>query len=156
MNSTSIGRFEGRLFADAGRLYLVVEANELSGSGRVSYREDGENKVKEMPLSEISKLISRNSELRLDNTGGPIAVKRLIEKPDGWFFSTREGLKGPFPNSSRSAKESRPTRGGHSGSLSVEVPDRSLERPRPCQLDLDAVRIEEEHDTELRPAAYRA
>ncbi len=109
MNSNSIGRFEGRLFADAGRLYLVVEANELTGSGRVSFREDGENKVKEMPLSEISKLISRNSELKLDNTGGPIAAKRLVEKADGWFFSTREGLKGPYPT----AEEAQQNLGQH-------------------------------------------
>ncbi|MGI9323903.1 MAG: DUF6316 family protein [Pseudomonadales bacterium] len=105
MKTNNIGRFEGRLFAHAGRLCMVVEADELSGVGRISFREDGENRVVDMPLSEISQRIAANSDLLLDNARAPESSKRIVRKPDGWFFSTREGLQGPFQSGQEAEQE---------------------------------------------------
>jgi len=51
LNTSSIGKFEGRLFSEAGRLCLVVEANETTGMGRISYRADGEGQLALADLS---------------------------------------------------------------------------------------------------------
>jgi hypothetical protein len=99
-----IGRFEGRLFADEGRLYLVVEADETTGRARVSCCIDGERQVLDMPLTEVSRHLSSGSNLILDNINGPQSASRVLEKEGAWFFSTREGLKGPFSDKDRAEK----------------------------------------------------
>ena len=97
---------EGRLFADAGRLHLVVEANEETGIGRVSCRIDGEQRVIEMPVSEVARQISCGSDMTLDNTRGPDARQRLLQRSDGWFFSVRDGgLKGPYASGEEAERE---------------------------------------------------
>ena len=95
MGSRSMGRFEGRLFADDGRLFLVVEANETTGLARVTCRIEGERRVLEMPLTEVSRRISAGANLSLDNINGSESSSRVVKRDDGWYFSTREGLKGP-------------------------------------------------------------
>lgn len=99
-----IGRFEGRLFADEGRLYLVVEADEVEGQARVSCCIDGTRQVMNMPLTEVSKRLSSGTNLILDNINSPQSTSRVLEKEDGWFFSTREGLQGPYPDRERAEK----------------------------------------------------
>jgi hypothetical protein len=96
MKISSIGRFEGRLFVAEGRLCMVVEADELTGTGRVSCQLDGRQQVVEMSLTEIGRRISSGESLTLDNVNGAEVTNRILKKPDGWFFSTREGLKGPY------------------------------------------------------------
>jgi hypothetical protein len=105
VKTNSVGRYEGRLFVKAGRLALVVEANEDSGMGRVSYRVDGEQQVVDMPLSEVSRRISSGTNLALDNVSGSDSSKRILRKQDGWFFSAREGLKGPYGSGEEAERE---------------------------------------------------
>lgn len=104
-----MARFEGRLFAVDGRLCMVVEADEASGVGRVSLRVQGRQQVVEMPLAEIARRISSGGGLLLDNTSGAEASRRVTRRKDGWFFSTREGPKGPY----RSSKEAERDLGRH-------------------------------------------
>lgn len=105
MNANSAGRFEGRLFVKDGRLCMVVEANEASGIGRVSFRVDGQQQMVEMPLSEVGQRISAGTNLVLDNVSGTELSKRILRKPDGWFFSAREGLKGPYQSGEEAERE---------------------------------------------------
>ncbi len=105
LKTNSVGRFEGRLFAKAGRLCLVVEANEALGMGRVSYRIGGKQQVVEMPLSEVGRRISSGANLVLDNVSGSESSKRILRKQDGWFFSAREGLKGPYGSGEEAERE---------------------------------------------------
>ena len=100
-------RFEGRLFADAGGLCLVVEVDNAAGTGRVSRRVDGESQVVEMPLAELGERISSSSNLQLDNIGRSDLSRRILRKRDGWYFSAREGLKGPFPSHEEAESELR-------------------------------------------------
>lgn len=96
MQATNIKRFEGRLFAEEGRLCLVVEVKEEERIARVSCCIDGNRTILEMPIAEVGKRLSAGSDLVLDNINGEQAKKRVVKKKDGWFFSAREGLKGPF------------------------------------------------------------
>jgi len=98
------GRYEGRLFAEDGRLYLVVEANETTGRARVSCCIDGERHVLDMPITEVSKRISSGNSLILDNINAPATTQRVLEKEGGWFFSAREGIKGPYPSRDKAEK----------------------------------------------------
>ncbi len=96
MQATNIKRFEGRLFAEEGRLCLIVEVKDEERIARVSCCIDGKRTILEMPISEISKRLSAGSDLVLDNLNSEQASKRVMQKKDGWYFSAREGLKGPF------------------------------------------------------------
>ena len=105
LKTTSLGRFEGRLFAEAGQLYMVVEANEDTGIARVSCRIDGRQQVLDMPVAEVSKRLSSGAPLALDSVGSDDMSKRIVQKPDGWFFSAREGLKGPYSTGEEAERE---------------------------------------------------
>ena len=98
MGSALVNRFEGRLFLEDGRLCMVVEADEASGIGRVSSRVDGTTQVVEMPLSDIGKRLSLGARMTLDGIGAATSEQRVQEDTDGWYFSAREGQKGPFPS----------------------------------------------------------
>ena len=91
-----LGRFEGRLFAEDGCLFMVVRANEVTGEARVTCRVDGHTQVIEMPVADVARRVSANAGLMLDNLNGPNTAKRLLQKDDGWYFASREGDKGPF------------------------------------------------------------
>ncbi len=105
MSTRTLARFEGRLFVDEGRLCMVVEANEAAGTGRVSTRLDGKQTIIEMPLVDIAMHLATNAKLNLDNLGSPESKHRVLKKGDGWFFSAREGLKGPFPSGEQAERE---------------------------------------------------
>lgn len=105
MSSVVVNRFEGRLFLEDGRLCMVVEADEVSGMGRVSSRVDGHTNVVEMPISEIGKRLSLSSKMTLDGIGAATSAQRIQEKSDGWYFSAREGLIGPFKTDKEAQKE---------------------------------------------------
>ena len=96
MQATNIKRFEGRLFAEEGRLCLIVEVKEEERIARVSCCIDGQRTILEMPIAEVSKRLSAGTELVLDNLNSEQASKRVVQKEDGWYFSAREGLKGPY------------------------------------------------------------
>lgn len=99
MSNVAVNRFEGRLFVNEGRLCMVVEADELSGVGRVSSRVDGKTTVVEMPVSEIGQRLSVAAKMTLDSIGSATSTQRIQQRADGWYFSAREGLKGPFGTS---------------------------------------------------------
>jgi len=103
MTGSVVNRFEGRLFLEHGRLYMVVEADEIGGMGRVSVSIDGERQLLDMPISEIAQRLAKSAKLTLDSIGDATAG-RVQKKSDGWFFSAREGLKGPF-DSQQDAQE---------------------------------------------------
>jgi hypothetical protein len=95
---TLANRFEGRLFSEEGRLYFVLDVDTESGFARVSCRMDGEQRVIQMPISEVSLRLSSNTSLLLDGLNTSDTSKRIIRQTDGWFFTTREGPKGPYPS----------------------------------------------------------
>ena len=96
MSSNLLERFEGRLFSQNGRLHFIVSACEATNTARVSCRVDGERKLLELSLSEVRQLICADSDLALDNANGGESAKRIAQKSDGWYFSAREGQKGPY------------------------------------------------------------
>jgi len=98
-------RFEGRLFAESGCLFMVVAVNEPEGKANVSCRLDGQSVVLEMPLTEVSRRISASASIQLDNLNGPDSRRRLQRQDDGWHFSSREGLMGPYPTEKDAARE---------------------------------------------------
>jgi len=100
-----VNRFEGRLFLEDGRLCMVVEADESSGVGRVSSRIDGQSNVVEMPLTEISQRLSVSDKMTLDSIGAATSGQRIQQRSDGWYFSAREGLSGPFKSQNEAQKE---------------------------------------------------
>jgi len=105
MSTSQLERFEGRLFARDGRLHFVVHACEATNIARVSCRIEDERKVIEMPLSEVRQLICSDHDLSLDNVNGNQSAERITRKRDGWYFSAREGLKGPYPSKEDAQKE---------------------------------------------------
>lgn len=103
--TTCLSRFEGRLFAEGGCLFLVVRVDQASGTGRVSCRIDGESQLIDMPLADIAKRVATGAGLILDNLNGPQAAKRLRQRKDGWYFTAREGEKGPYDSRQTAGQE---------------------------------------------------
>jgi len=87
-------RIEGRLLADEGRLCLVIAADPDTGIAQVSCCVDGERKLIEMPILEVSQRLASHVDLESLNPG---KNKRIVEKAEGWFFIAREGMQGPYP-----------------------------------------------------------
>ena len=98
-------RFEGRLFAEGGCLFMVLSTDETSGTAQVSCRMDGQQLVLEMPLVEVSRRVASSNGLILDNLNSPESRKRLSETDEGWCFTTREGTEGPFETREEAARE---------------------------------------------------
>ncbi len=99
LNAASLShRFEGRLFVDEGRLYFVLDVDTESGIARASCRVDGVQQVVQIPISEVGLRLASGSNLLLDGLND--TSNRIIRQTDGWFFSTREGLDGPYPSDS--------------------------------------------------------
>lgn len=97
LNATGLtSRLEGRLFSDKGCLYLVLDVDTESGFARVSFRADGRQQVIQVPVSEVVLRLSSSSKLRLDSLSTADTSNRIIQQTDGWFFTTREGPKGPY------------------------------------------------------------
>ena len=80
-----------------GRLYFVLDVDTQSGIARVSCRVDGVQQVIQMPVSEVGLRLSSGSNLLLDSLNIEDTSNRIIQQSDGWFFTTREGLNGPYP-----------------------------------------------------------
>lgn len=93
-DNAQTSHLEGRLFLDDGRLYFVINVDTASGIARVSCRVNGEQKVIEMSISDVTMRLSSSSKLDSLNTNE--TTSRIVEKNDGWFFTTREGFKGPY------------------------------------------------------------
>ena len=97
-------RFEGRLFLEDGRLYFVLDVDTNLGIARVSCQIDARQQVIEMPISEVALRLSVGSNPPLDGLSTTDMSGRIVQKTDGWYFTTREGLKGPY-SSNAEAKQ---------------------------------------------------
>lgn len=100
-----LARVEGRLFSEAGCLFLVVHADEAAGLARVTCRMDGQVQVVEMPLSDVVKRVASSTGLMLDNLNAPETARRIFEEQDGWYFTSREGRIGPFGSRKRAGHQ---------------------------------------------------
>ena len=97
LNATALAsRMEGRLFSEEGRLYFILDVDTDSGFARVSFRADGIQQIIRMSISEVGLRLSSGTSLLLDGLGTADTSNRIIQRNDGWFFSTREGLNGPY------------------------------------------------------------
>ena len=101
--SNCLRRFEGRLFAEGGCLFMVVHVDEAAEVARVTCRVDGQTQVIQMPLPEVARRLSTG--LVLDNLNGPETTRRLLRRKDGWYFSAREGQMGPFDSEKSAGRE---------------------------------------------------
>lgn len=89
-------RFEGRLFSDEERLYFVLDVDTESGVARVSCRAEDGPKVIQMPVAEVGRRLSTSSNPCLDGLSSSDPSGRILKQAGGWFFTTREGMKGPY------------------------------------------------------------
>jgi hypothetical protein len=96
--ATLPNRLEGRLFSDQGRLHLILDVDTERNIARVSFRADGEQQVAELPLADVCAKLSTGGHLKLDGLTAEATARRIIEEDDGWYFTTREGPEGPYPN----------------------------------------------------------
>ncbi len=97
-------RFAGRLFSMDGRLHLVLDVDPEQDAARVGCRVDGEHRVINMPISEVSRLLPANPDLQLDGVQSQEAGNRVVGSSDGWYFETREGTIGPFHSKTAARK----------------------------------------------------
>jgi len=98
--SALASRYEGRLCSEAGCLYLVVGVDVEAGIARVSCRLDGRQQVIEMPIAEVGLRLAASANLSLDGLDSADTRNRITHRSDGWYFSTREGPKGPYRSKS--------------------------------------------------------
>ena len=119
-------RFEGRLFSDEGRLYLVLDVDTESGFARVSCRVDGEQLVLQMPVTEVGLRLSTSSSLLLDGLNSQKASGRIVQQNDGWFFATREGLKGPYKSDAQANQALKKHTLSFQGTAESHVKDRAV------------------------------
>ncbi|MEM8769322.1 MAG: DUF6316 family protein [Pseudomonadota bacterium] len=98
-------RLEGRLFAESGTLFMVVQTEEQDDVARVSYRVNDQTQVIEMPLTEAARRVSAGSNLILDNLNSPESSRRILEQQEGWFFVSREGNIGPYESQEEAGQE---------------------------------------------------
>ena len=76
---------------------MVVEIDEPSSMGRISYSLDGERQVKDLPIMEVSRLVASNSQAALRHSSKKVEVKHRIDEREGGFYAkTREGDMGPY------------------------------------------------------------
>ena len=83
---------------------MVIATDPAEGTAQVSCRMDGQQLVLDMPIAEVSKRISSSTSLVLDNLNGPETKRRIVEDENGWCFSAREGLMGPYPSEQEAAR----------------------------------------------------
>ena len=93
VSPTRLHRLEGRIIDIDGSMRLVVEANEVTGLGRVSYQINGKHHIKEMPLHEIASLVAQQA---TGATAPSDLSPRVKHKADGYYAQAREGAIGPF------------------------------------------------------------
>lgn len=97
-------RLEGRLFAEASTMFMVLDADDRSGIARVSCRMDGQQQVVEMPLADVVRRISSASSLILDNMNSPDSLRRVTQQGSDWYFASREGSIGPYATRTEAAQ----------------------------------------------------
>lgn len=96
MTSTSLQRFEGRIYAADGQLHMVVAVDNAAATAQVSTRIDGKHTLLTVPLTTVRGHLAEGGDLDLKNMGRS-GQARIQQRSGGWFYATREGLQGPFP-----------------------------------------------------------
>lgn len=104
LNATLAKRYEGRLFVEDGRLHLVLDVNTESGTASVSCNDGSGPMVEQWPVAEIGNRLSRENGLLLDGLARADKSERITQKDEGWFFTSREGLQGPFKTQAGASK----------------------------------------------------
>lgn len=99
-NAALANRFVGRLFSENGRLHFVLDVDTESGIARVSFRADGQQQIAHMTIAEVGLRLEATPALCLDGLESDSTAKRIAKRADGWFFTTREGQKGPYESES--------------------------------------------------------
>ena len=89
-------RAEGRMFSIEGRLCFVLGVDAGSGLARVSCPAESGRRIIEMPVSEVNSRLSSDPKLQVNGLDAAETSNRITQQSDGWFFATREGLKGPY------------------------------------------------------------
>ncbi len=100
-----VGRLEGRLFADDGCLFMVLNVDDEQGIATVSCRVAGTRQVLDMPIDHVYQRISSERSLILDNLNSADTLRRVFEETDGWHFVSREGNMGPFDSKDTAANQ---------------------------------------------------
>ena len=91
-------RFEGRLFTNNGHLCLVLDVDLEMGVARVSFRENGERRISQIPVTELSVMLGNSA--GVDSLNSDQTASRVAKESDGWWFATREGRQGPYASES--------------------------------------------------------
>ena len=104
LNATLAKRYEGRLFVDEGRLHLILDVDVAAGTAAVSSNDGSGPQVKQWPVSEIANRLSAENGQLLDGLARTDQSERITEKEEGWFFTSREGLQGPFTTEAGATK----------------------------------------------------
>ncbi len=104
LNATLAKRYEGRLFVDDGRLHMIVEVDVDNSTAYVSSNDGSGPQVNPWPVTEVGNRLSSENGLLLDGLARADESERLTEKEEGWFFTSREGLQGPFKNHTQAGK----------------------------------------------------
>lgn len=104
LNATLAKRYEGRLFVDDGRLHMVVEVDVASGTAYVSSNHGSGPQLNPWPVTEVGNRLSSENGLLLDGLTRTDESERITEKDEGWFFTSREGLQGPFKTQTQADK----------------------------------------------------
>jgi hypothetical protein len=103
-NTSLAKRYEGRLFVDDGRLHLVLDVNLESGTASVSCNDGSGPQVEQWPVGEIGIRLAKENGLLLDGLTRADKSERITQKDAGWFFTSREGLQGPFKTHAQAGK----------------------------------------------------
>ena len=96
LNASLAKRYEGRLFVENGRLHLVIDVDVEAGTAAVSCNDGNGPQIQQWPVAEIGNRLSAENGLLLDGLTRTEESERITEKDEGWFFTSREGLQGPF------------------------------------------------------------
>ena len=104
LNATLAKRYEGRLFVDDGRLHMVVEVDVSNGTAYVSSNPGSGPQINPWPVTEVGNRLSSENGLLLDGLTRTDQSERITEKDEGWFFTSREGLQGPFKTHAQADK----------------------------------------------------
>lgn len=96
LNATLAKRYEGRLFVEDGRLHMVVEVDVNSGTAYVSCNDGTGPRVQPWRVMDVGARLSSENGLLLDGLARADQSERITEKDEGWFFTSREGLQGPY------------------------------------------------------------
>jgi len=84
---------------------MVIRVDDDAGIGLVSFRAEDQQQLIEMPLTEIGLRITSSRQPVLDNINSQKSFARVSSSKEGWFFTAREGLQGPYQTEDEAQRE---------------------------------------------------